>query len=172
MTNKTEKIIRLSVSYLILLVAAIIVIYPLLWVLGSSFNPGQSLSGSTMFPENPTLKHFKSLFDTENSNYVLWYLNSMKISLVTMVFAVISVAVTGYAFLTLPFYRKKKWTANLFSPTNDSKLRCADCNFCTCSTNWTIRHTCWSNTYLCRWTDTDEYVADERIFGYNSKRTR
>ena len=35
MTNKTEKIIRLSVSYLILLVAVTIVIYPLLWVIGS-----------------------------------------------------------------------------------------------------------------------------------------
>ena len=55
MNNKTEKIIRLTASYLILLIAVVVVIYPLLWVIGSSFNPGQSLSGSSMFPSKPDL---------------------------------------------------------------------------------------------------------------------
>ena len=85
-----------------------------------------------MFPENPTLKHYQDLFDIEKSNYVLWYLNSMKISLITMVFAVIKCRIYWICFLTLSIYRKKKWTAYVFSPTNDSKLRCTDCNLCTC----------------------------------------
>ena len=72
-----------------------------------SLNPGQSLSGSTMFPNNPTFKHYLSLFDRGNSNYVLWYINSMKISLITMVFAVISIAFTGYAFSRYRFIGRK-----------------------------------------------------------------
>lgn len=107
MNTKTEKVIRLTISYFILLVAAIVVIYPLLWVIGSSFNPGQSLSGSTMFPENPTFKHYLELFDMDNSNYVLWYINSMKISLITMALSVISVSLTAYAFSRYRFVGRK-----------------------------------------------------------------
>lgn len=107
MNNKTEKIIRLTASYLVLLVAIVIVIYPLLWVVGSSFNPGQSLSGSSMFPENPTFKHYLDLFNTEKSNYILWYINSIKISLITMAFAVIAVSLTGYAFSRYRFIGRK-----------------------------------------------------------------
>lgn len=107
MNNKTEKIIRLTVSYLILLFAAVVVIYPLLWVIGSSFNPGQSLSGSSMFPENATTKHYLDLFDLEKSNYILWYINSMKISITTMVLSVITVSLTGYAFSRYRFIGRK-----------------------------------------------------------------
>ena len=107
MNNKTEKIIRLTVSYLILLFAAVVVIYPLLWVIGSSFNPGQSLSGSSMFPENATTKHYLDLFDLEKSNYILWYFNSMKISITTMVLSVITVSLTGYAFSRYRFIGRK-----------------------------------------------------------------
>mgnify|MGYP003481869526 FL=1 len=107
MNTKTEKIIRLTLSYFILLVAALVVIYPLLWVIGSSLNPGQSLSGSTMFPENPTFKHYLELFDMDNSNYVLWYINSMKISLITMALSVISVSLTAYAFSRYRFVGRK-----------------------------------------------------------------
>ena len=107
MSNKTEKILRLTASYLILLIAAVVVIYPLLWVIGSSFNPGQSLSGSSMFPENATTKHYRDLFDLEKSNYILWYINSMKISIITMVLSVITVSLTGYAFSRYRFIGRK-----------------------------------------------------------------
>ncbi|WP_203248835.1 sugar ABC transporter permease [Sporosarcina beigongshangi] len=107
MSNRTEKIIRLTASYLVLLVAAVVVIYPLLWVIGSSFNPGQSLSGSSMFPKNPTTKHYVDLFDLEKSNYILWYINSMKISLTTMALSVITVSLTGYAFSRYRFIGRK-----------------------------------------------------------------
>lgn len=107
MSVKTGKIIRLTVSYLLLLLAVFIVVYPLLWVIGSSFNPGQSLSGSSMFPENPTLAHYQYLFDTEKSNYLNWYFNSMKISISTMILAVIAVSCTAYAFSRYRFIGRK-----------------------------------------------------------------
>jgi len=107
MSNKQSKIIRLTISYIIIFAMIFIVVYPLLWVIGSSFNPGQSLSGSKMFPENPTLAHYQFLFDSEKSNYLLWYWNSMKISITTMVLSVISVAFTAYAFSRYRFIGRK-----------------------------------------------------------------
>ncbi|WP_108670091.1 sugar ABC transporter permease [Peribacillus acanthi] len=107
MSMKKNKIIRLTVSYLIILAVIFVVVYPLLWVIGSSLNPGASLSGSRMFPENPTLAHYQYLFDLEKSNYILWYWNSMKISLSTMALTVISVSFTAYAFSRYRFIGRK-----------------------------------------------------------------
>lgn len=107
MTKKQSKLIRLTISYLIILTMAAIVLYPLLWVLGSSFNPGNSLNSSQMFPDNPTLKHYQFLFDLESSNYLLWYWNSMKISLMTMIFSVILVSFTAYSFSRYRFVGRK-----------------------------------------------------------------
>ncbi|AYA75060.1 MULTISPECIES: sugar ABC transporter permease [Robertmurraya] len=107
MSMKKNKIIRLTLSYLVIAVMAVIVFYPLLWIIGSSFNPGNSLSGSTMFPENPTLAHYKHLFDADKSDYIIWYKNSLKISIITMVLTVASVALTAYSFSRYRFVGRK-----------------------------------------------------------------
>jgi len=107
MSMKKNKIIRLTLSYLVIAVMAVIVFYPLLWIIGSSFNPGNSLSGSTMFPENPTLAHYKHLFDADKSDYIIWYKNSLKISIITMVLTVASVSLTAYSFSRYRFIGRK-----------------------------------------------------------------
>ncbi len=107
MSMKKNKIIRLTISYLIILLMCVVVIYPLLWVIGSSFNPGQSLSGASMFPKNPTTAHYTYLFDSEKSNYISWYMNSLKISIITMISTVILVSFTAYSFSRYRFIGRK-----------------------------------------------------------------
>lgn len=107
MSPKSNKIIRLTLSYLVIAFMTFIIIYPILWIIGSSFNPGDSMAGSSMFPKHGTLKHYQDLFDLSKSKYVLWYINSMKISVLTMVFSVISVSFTAYAFSRYRFVGRK-----------------------------------------------------------------
>ncbi|GHI00711.1 sugar ABC transporter permease [Neobacillus kokaensis] len=107
MSMKRQKIIRLTLTYLVVLVMFIIILYPLAWIIGSSFNPGQSLSGSSIIPKNATLAHYKELFDMEKSNYVYWYLNSLKVSILTMIFTVILVCLTAYSFSRYRFVGRK-----------------------------------------------------------------
>ena len=57
MSTKSSKYIRLSLSYLILGFIMVIIIYPLLWTIGASFNPGNSLISTSIIPKNPTLEH-------------------------------------------------------------------------------------------------------------------
>ncbi|MDQ0429391.1 MULTISPECIES: sugar ABC transporter permease [Caryophanaceae] len=98
------KFFRLLISHAILIFMAIIIIYPLLWTIGASFNPGNSLISTTMIPQNPTLDHYRELFaGSESLQYVQWYLNSLKISLFTMIGAVICVSFTAYAFSRFRF---------------------------------------------------------------------
>ncbi|EIT84555.1 cyclodextrin transport system permease protein [Fictibacillus macauensis ZFHKF-1] len=105
MSIKRGKFIRLTLSYLILLVAIAIVLYPILWVIGSSLNPGTSLTSSSIIPKNATIIHYKELF--EKTPYVTWYWNTVKISVSTMVLAVIFIGLTGYAFSRYRFLGRK-----------------------------------------------------------------
>ncbi|MBO9128676.1 sugar ABC transporter permease [Bacillus sp. 165] len=104
---KKQKYIRLTLSYLVLLFMAVVIFYPILWIIGSSFNAGDSLSGSSIIPKNATLEHYRELFDTSNSDYLLWYWNTLKICIFTMIFSVISIAFTGYAFSRYRFVGRK-----------------------------------------------------------------
>lgn len=107
MNTKKRNTLRLALSYFIILVMVVIILYPILWIVGSSFNPGNSLSGSTMIPENATLSHYKELFNPEESDYLLWYWNTLKISTLTMVFSVILVSLTAYSFSRYRFIGRK-----------------------------------------------------------------
>lgn len=107
MNTKRHKLVRLTLSYVIILIAFAIILYPVAWIIGSSFNPGQSLSGSSIIPKNATFAHYQFLFDTSKSNYLFWYLNSMKISISTMVLTVILVSLTAYSFSRYRFIGRK-----------------------------------------------------------------
>ncbi|MGD6968380.1 sugar ABC transporter permease [Rossellomorea vietnamensis] len=105
---KTSRSISLFFSYLLLAVVVVVIVYPLLWTVGASFNPGNSLISTSMIPENPTLAHYKELFaGKESLQYGQWYLNSLKISVFTMIGTVISVSFTAYAFSRFRFKGKK-----------------------------------------------------------------
>ncbi|MEH7482831.1 sugar ABC transporter permease [Neobacillus drentensis] len=105
---KGNKFIRLLTSHSILIIMAVIIIYPLLWTVGASFNPGNSLVSNSIIPKNPTLDHYKELFaGKESLQYAHWYLNSIKISIFTMIGSVISVSFTAYAFSRFRFKGRK-----------------------------------------------------------------
>ncbi|KMK74675.1 sugar ABC transporter permease [Alkalihalobacillus pseudalcaliphilus] len=106
---KQEKWIRLFVSYLILVSMVIIIVYPLLWTIGASFNPGNSLISTSIIPQNPTLDHYRNLFAGSSSlHYTQWYANSIKISILTMIGTVVSVSFTAYAFSRFRFKGRKR----------------------------------------------------------------
>ena len=101
---KKQKILRLSLTYLLLTLSVIVIIYPLLWAVGASFNPGNSLVSTSLIPANPTLGHYQKLFAGDNSlYYVQWYWNSLKIGVMTMFLSLIFVSMTAYSFSRFRF---------------------------------------------------------------------
>ncbi|TLS37862.1 sugar ABC transporter permease [Pseudalkalibacillus caeni] len=107
MNMRTQKLVRLTVSYAIIAIAIGIILYPVLWIIGSSFNPGDSLSGSSIIPENATLDHYRELFNPEQSDYLIWYWNTLKICVVTMILAVAMISTMAYAFSRYRFIGRK-----------------------------------------------------------------
>ncbi|MCA0971493.1 sugar ABC transporter permease [Halobacillus litoralis] len=105
--KKRGNTLQLTLSYIVILFMFAVILYPILWIVGASFNPGNSLSGSSIIPTDATLAHYKELFDTEKSDYLLWYWNTMKICLITMVLSVILVSFTAYSFSRFRFVGRK-----------------------------------------------------------------
>ncbi|REJ10217.1 sugar ABC transporter permease [Halobacillus trueperi] len=106
MKNK-QRVIQLTFSYIVILAMIAIILYPILWIVGSSFNPGNSLSGSSIIPKDATLKHYKELFDPAQSDYLIWYWNTIKICVLTMLLSVALVCMTAYSFSRFRFVGRK-----------------------------------------------------------------
>lgn len=102
--GKWQKRLKLGASYALIIFVIIAILYPLLWTVGASFNPGNSLVSTSLIPKNPTIRHYQELFSGKASlPYGQWYLNSLKISIFTMLGTVVSVCFTGYAFSRFRF---------------------------------------------------------------------
>ncbi|UUE56536.1 sugar ABC transporter permease [Pectobacterium aroidearum] len=99
---KRQNFIKLGLTYLLLTIVAIIIIYPLIWTVGASLNPGSSLLNTSIIPDNFSFIHYEELFNGQ-INYAAWYWNSMKISFLTMILTLISVSFTAYSFSRFRF---------------------------------------------------------------------
>jgi len=102
----------LFISYVLLILIAVVTIYPALWIVLSSFREGTSLFSETLIPQKWTLSHYRELF-TE-FDFGQWYANSLKVSLTTMVLAVMLQLLTGYAFSRFRFKSRKSLMSGLF----------------------------------------------------------
>ncbi len=91
--------------YALLIILAISILYPVIWIVGSSFNPGSSLASATAIPKHPTLNNFIRLLT--KTDYKIWYLNTLSVALVNMTVSVLLVGTMGYVFARLKFAGKR-----------------------------------------------------------------
>jgi arabinogalactan oligomer/maltooligosaccharide transport system permease protein len=103
---KRQTHIRLGLTWLVIGFVSLLIIYPLVWTVGASLNPSNSLMSSSIIPKNISLEHYAALFNGQ-VDYVTWYWNSMKISFFTMVLTLIFVSFTAYSFSRFRFVGRK-----------------------------------------------------------------
>ncbi|MBQ8023745.1 MAG: sugar ABC transporter permease [Succinivibrio sp.] len=103
---KRQTHIRLGLTWLVIGFVSLLIIYPLVWTVGASLNPGNSLMSSSIIPKNISFEHYAALFNGQ-VDYVTWYWNSMKISFFTMVLTLIFVSFTAYSFSRFRFVGRK-----------------------------------------------------------------
>lgn len=104
---KSASALRLTISYIILIAIAICCIYPALWVVVSSLRPGTSLFSTTFFPEQFTFVHYKELFTNDRFQYGTWYINTLKIATLSMIFSTILITLSMYALSRFRFRGRK-----------------------------------------------------------------
>ena len=97
--------LALTISYLLLIIWALIILVPLAIMVISSFNGNQgqyiSMTGDFVF----SVKNFKYLF--EKTQFLRWVVNTLKIATATTILTLIFVSFTGYAYSRFRFKGKK-----------------------------------------------------------------
>ncbi len=109
---KLFKVLRLLISYLILLIIALFSVFPLYYVFVTSFSNAPnliSLSVSDLVPKHLYLNAYKYLLTTNlyGGSFPLWVRNSLILALSTALISVLLALLTGYALSRLDIPAKK-----------------------------------------------------------------
>ena len=86
-------------------VTIIIVLFPVLWIVMSSFSAGDSFFLSSLFPKKFSIEHYTSLF--QETNFMLWTWNSVKLCLIVAAIQLAMTSLAAYAFSRLRFTGRK-----------------------------------------------------------------
>ncbi|ANE48657.1 arabinogalactan ABC transporter permease [Paenibacillus swuensis] len=107
MKSSLKSKLELTGIYAIVLFMFTLIMYPLLWALSISLNPGTSLFSAKMIPDNWSLEHYKWLFTDPRSDYVLWYKNTLIIAFANAAASVAMVSLVAYVFSRFKFIGRK-----------------------------------------------------------------
>lgn len=91
--------------HLELIVVALLVLIPIVWIVLSSFNVGNGLASSTLIPKQLTADNYRRLFST--TSYAQWFLNSLSIAVLNAVVSVLLIMVTAWIMSRFHFKGKK-----------------------------------------------------------------
>lgn len=104
--SKTKERLQVTLIYFILIVTTLIVLYPVVFIIIGSLNPGQTLFASKLIPDRLTLIHYERLF--LEKDYLLWYKNTLKIAFFTMVLSTLLVVASAYSFSRFRFRGRRQ----------------------------------------------------------------
>ena len=95
----------LWVSRVFIWITMIVVIFPALWIVMSSFSAGDSFFLASLFPKKLSAEHYVDLF--RETNFVQWVWNSLKLCLIVAVIQLILTSLAAYAFARMRFTGRK-----------------------------------------------------------------
>ncbi|MCP4547218.1 MAG: sugar ABC transporter permease [bacterium] len=99
--------VRLGLTYLILIVASVIAIFPILQVFNISLRPADQFASTSLglIPEGASFKaYYTILFEKD---FLRWLINSLIVSLTTTLIGVTLASTAGYAFSRFRFPGRK-----------------------------------------------------------------
>lgn len=95
----------LWLSRIIIWISIVVVLFPAVWILMSSFSAGDSFFLSTLFPKKFSFEHYVKLF--KETNYTLWVWNSLKLCMVVATIQLVMTSLAAYAFSRMRFKGRK-----------------------------------------------------------------
>lgn len=97
----------LTVVIIFLILVTIFVLYPIVFVISAAFAPGDTSAGLSIVPfaDGLTFEHFSYLFN--ETDFVLWFQNTLILAIATCVISVIVCSLSAYVFSRFRFAFKK-----------------------------------------------------------------
>jgi len=101
---KVKKRIQNALVYIILTVLAVVWLFPIFWVVLTSFREEQGAYTAYFFPRGYSLINYIKLFtDTGQFYFVRWFMNTLMVAVFTCILSTIYVLCTAYSFSRLRF---------------------------------------------------------------------
>lgn len=100
-------VLSLIVTYAFLIFVAFIVLLPVIYIVMMAFNAEKSLYIDTIFPTKFSLGAFERLFT--QTNFLLWYFNTMIVGALTAAGEILLVLPTSYALSHMRFKGRKQY---------------------------------------------------------------
>lgn len=95
----------LWLSRIIIWLTIAVVMFPVLWIVMSSFSAGDSFFLSSLFPQKFSVEHYVALF--RETNFMVWVWNSLKFCLIVAIIQLVLTSLAAYAFARLRFTGRK-----------------------------------------------------------------
>lgn len=95
----------LWLSRIVLWIIIAAVLFPVIWIVMSSFSAGDSFFLSSLFPEKVSLEHYITLF--RETDFVRWVGNSVKLCFIVATIQLVITSLAAYAFSRLRFTGRK-----------------------------------------------------------------
>lgn len=95
----------LWVSRVVIWLTMILVMFPVVWIVMSSFSAGDSFFLSSLFPEKFSTEHYVTLF--LETDFMTWVFNSLKFCLIVAVLQLVLTSLAAYAFSRMRFTGRK-----------------------------------------------------------------
>lgn len=99
--TRTRETLALTFIYAVFVLTSIVILYPIFWIVMGSLNPGDTLNATSLFPKRLTLTHYEHLF--RNTDYLLWFRNTLFIAFWNMTLSTVLVMTAAYAFSRFRF---------------------------------------------------------------------
>ncbi|WP_413777982.1 sugar ABC transporter permease [Caproicibacterium sp. XB1] len=91
----------LWVSRVIIWVIILLVLFPVAWIVMSSFSEGDSFFLSSLFPKRLSTQHYADLL--QKTDFLLWVCNSLKLCIIVAVIQLALTSLAAYAFSRMRF---------------------------------------------------------------------
>lgn len=91
-------------TYVFLTIIGFIMLFPFLWMLSTSFKTGVDIYSPSIIPKTVTFNNYARVL--ENTNFLLWFKNSLIIAVITTISVLWFDTLVGYTFAKLPFRGK------------------------------------------------------------------
>lgn len=95
----------LWISRIVIWFTIVLVMFPVVWIVMSSFSAGDSFFLSSLFPKKLSAEHYVTLF--RETDFTTWVFNSLKFCFIVAAIQLILTSLAAYAFARLRFVGRK-----------------------------------------------------------------
>ncbi len=104
----THRRLRTVLSLVIVLIGSFFALYPLLIIIGASFDPTNSLSGQSLIPRQVSLVNYEALLNSSYTPILLWLWNSIRVSIVSSLLTLTMTTLAAYSFSRFRFRGRRE----------------------------------------------------------------